>query len=163
MEKEVQRNLAELEALKQKELEKEQDAEKWRLEAESMRQEVEKTKDELEIARIEAVKQIEAQQQKAALPPPPVEEDLESMELGGPGENDRSEEDRLTAQMKDKELQRQLEKLKSELASLKDQNKNTDMDVLHQENVKAGRDKYKTLKQIRCGNTKQRIDEFEAL
>jgi len=37
------------------------------------------------------------------------------------------------------------------------------MDILHAENVKAGRDKYKTLKQIRLGNTRERIDQFEAL
>lgn len=35
--------------------------------------------------------------------------------------------------------------------------------MLHAENVKAGRDKYKTLRQIRQGNTKQRIDEFESM
>ncbi len=39
----------------------------------------------------------------------------------------------------------------------------TKNDILHNENVQAGRDKYKTLRQIRMGNTKQRIDEFEAL
>lgn len=31
------------------------------------------------------------------------------------------------------------------------------------QNQKEGRDKYKTLKQIRQGNTKQRVDEFEAM
>lgn len=35
--------------------------------------------------------------------------------------------------------------------------------MLHAENVKQGRDKYKTLKQIRQGNTKKRIDEFESM
>lgn len=35
--------------------------------------------------------------------------------------------------------------------------------MLHAENVKAGRDKYKTLRQIRQGNTKQRVDEFESM
>ena len=93
----------------------------------------------------------------------PVETEEETMDFSGPGENDRSEEDRITAQKKNKELNKQLEDLKAELASVKDSNKMTDLDALHQENVKQGRDKYKTLKQIRCGNTKQRIDEFEAL
>lgn len=166
MEEEVKKNLEELEALKQKELEKERAAQEWKDKAESMRLEVQKTKDELEHAKLEAQEALEAQHQAhlQTLPPPPAEgEDIESMDMQGPGENDRSEEDRVTEQKKNKQLSMQLEALKSELANLKDQNKTTDMDHLHNENVKAGRDKYKTLKQIRLGNTKQRIDEFEAL
>lgn len=53
--------------------------------------------------------------------------------------------------------------LSSELAQARDETKKTQNDVLHAENVKAGRDKYKTLRQIRQGNTKQRIDEFESM
>ena len=53
--------------------------------------------------------------------------------------------------------------LSSELAQARDDTKKTQNDMLHAENVKAGRDKYKTLRQIRSGNTKQRIDEFESM
>ena len=53
--------------------------------------------------------------------------------------------------------------LKIELSETKDETKLTRNDVLHEENVKAGRDKFKTLKQIRQGNTKKRVDEFEAM
>lgn len=44
-----------------------------------------------------------------------------------------------------------------------DESKKTPNDLIHAENVKQGRDKYKTLRQIRQGNTKQRIDEFESM
>lgn len=53
--------------------------------------------------------------------------------------------------------------LSSELANARDESKKTVNDILHAENVRAGRDKYKTLRQIRSGNTKQRIDEFECM
>lgn len=53
--------------------------------------------------------------------------------------------------------------LSSELANARDESKKTVNDVIHAENMKAGRDKYKTLRQIRSGNTKQRIDEFECM
>ena len=35
------------------------------------------------------------------------------------------------------------------------------MDKIHKENVKQGRDKYKTLREVRKGNTKRRVDQFE--
>lgn len=53
--------------------------------------------------------------------------------------------------------------LSTELAAAVDESKRTPNDLIHAENVKAGRDKYKTLRQIRQGNTKQRIDEFESM
>lgn len=51
--------------------------------------------------------------------------------------------------------------LTRELDQVKDDKGITDYDVLHMENKKAGRDKYKTLRQIRGGNTKRRIDQYE--
>uniref|UniRef100_A0A3B3TK15 Ezrin b n=1 Tax=Poecilia latipinna TaxID=48699 RepID=A0A3B3TK15_9TELE len=75
----------------------------------------------------------------------------------------RKEEERLTEVEKNERVQKQLKTLTSELAQARDESKNTQNDLLHSENVRAGRDKYKTLRQIRQGNTKQRIDEFEAL
>lgn len=53
--------------------------------------------------------------------------------------------------------------LTDELAQARDENKKTHNDIIHSENMRQGRDKYKTLRQIRQGNTKQRIDEFEAM
>ncbi|XP_049319584.1 ezrin a [Astyanax mexicanus] len=78
-------------------------------------------------------------------------------------QDNRNEEERLTEAEKNERVQRQLLALSSELADARDDDKKTQNDILHMENMRAGRDKYKTLRQIRMGNTKQRIDEFEAL
>lgn len=75
----------------------------------------------------------------------------------------RNEEQRITEAEKNERVQKQLLALTSELSQARDDTKKTQNDLLHTENVRAGRDKYKTLRQIRQGNTKQRIDEFEAL
>lgn len=56
-----------------------------------------------------------------------------------------------------------LQTLSNELSQARDENKRTHNDIIHNENTRQGRDKYKTLRQIRQGNTKQRIDEFEAM
>lgn len=73
----------------------------------------------------------------------------------------RPEEDRETAVSKKKDLQEQLKMLSKDLAAAKDDSKITQNDVHHQENVRQGRDKYKTLREIRKGNTKRRVDQFE--
>lgn len=76
---------------------------------------------------------------------------------------DRSEEERMTEAEKNERVQKHLQALSSELANARDETKKTQNDLIHAENVRAGRDKYKTLRQIRSGNTKQRIDEFECM
>ncbi|CAG08383.1 unnamed protein product, partial [Tetraodon nigroviridis] len=87
-----------------------------------------------------------------------------SAELTAPGMVwDRSEEERVTEAQKNQRLQENLKFLSTELAAAVDESKKTPNDLIHAENVKAGRDKYKTLRQIRQGNTKQRIDEFESM
>uniref|UniRef100_A0A6I8QWY5 Ezrin n=1 Tax=Xenopus tropicalis TaxID=8364 RepID=A0A6I8QWY5_XENTR len=76
---------------------------------------------------------------------------------------DNKMQTRMTEAEKNERVQRQLMALTSELSQARDETKKTHNDILHTENVKSGRDKYKTLRQIRQGNTKQRIDEFEAM
>lgn len=44
---------------------------------------------------------------------------------------------------------------------MKNAEKTDELEVIHMENRRAGRDKYKTLRQIRSGNTKRRIDQYE--
>jgi len=92
------------------------------------------------------------------------ENSIYSAELQTQDINDhREEEERITEAERNQRLQKQLMDLSSELEDARDQDKKTANDLLHAENVRAGRDKYKTLRQIRQGNTKQRIDEFESL
>uniref|UniRef100_A0A4W5NJK3 FERM domain-containing protein n=1 Tax=Hucho hucho TaxID=62062 RepID=A0A4W5NJK3_9TELE len=91
-------------------------------------------------------------------------EDAAELSLEGVSALDlRSEEERVTEAQKNERLKKQLQVLSSELAEAIDDTMKTQNDMLHAENVKAGRDKYKTLRQIRLGNTKQRIDEFESI
>lgn len=151
-----------------------------------MEEEARRLQEELEEARIRmAENQIALQEALAPPPPPPPapepvhqshiqENDHDEGEDGsGTGgaelevneyeEIPRPEEDRLTQQQKDKKMQEQLKALSAELKDSKDQTRVTRNDLLHQDNVSKGRDKYKTLKQIRQGNTKQRVDMFEAM
>lgn len=51
--------------------------------------------------------------------------------------------------------------MKQDLAQSRDDTKETPNDKIHRENVRQGRDKYKTLREIRKGNTKRRVDQFE--
>jgi radixin len=70
--------------------------------------------------------------------------------------------DRLTLAERNERLQNQLRSLKEDLAHTRDENAgDTTMDRIHKENVKQGRDKYKTLREVRKGNTKRRVDQFE--
>ncbi|XP_031437439.1 ezrin b [Clupea harengus] len=149
---------------------KEEEASTWQERAQNAQDDLLKTREELHLVLTAPV----------ALPPPPPPvmdhmddgegEDGEeststhSAELQMEGFDDhRLEEERLTEAEKNERVQKQLMALTSELAYARDDTKKTQNDILHTENVRAGRDKYKTLRQIRQGNTKQRIDEFEAL
>uniref|UniRef100_A0A8C4QY83 Radixin n=1 Tax=Eptatretus burgeri TaxID=7764 RepID=A0A8C4QY83_EPTBU len=142
---------------------KEAEVSEWQKKAVNAQDDLMKTREEL--------KEIMS---TTALPPPPLPAEHEgeegdeggegSAELRADGATDtRSEENRQTEAQKNERVQTQLEALTSELAAARDGTKKTTNDLLHAENVKAGRDKYKTLRQIRQGNTKQRIDEFEAM
>ena len=56
-----------------------------------------------------------------------------------------------------------MQRLARDLEAAKEETKITKLDLIHEENMKQGRDKQKTRKQIRRGSTRQRIDEFEAM
>ncbi|XP_028288867.1 radixin-like isoform X2 [Parambassis ranga] len=156
---------AKISLLEEAKRKKEDEATEWQHKALSAQEDLEKTKEELKTA-------------MTVVPAPPggnaeSEHDEQdenhaeaSAELSNEGVSQldlRSEEERVTEAQKNERVKKQLQTLSSELAQARDETKKTQNDVLHAENVKAGRDKYKTLRQIRQGNTKQRIDEFESM
>ncbi|XP_017779446.1 PREDICTED: moesin/ezrin/radixin homolog 1-like isoform X2 [Nicrophorus vespilloides] len=61
------------------------------------------------------------------------------------------------------ELSKQLEQLQTKLESTRNEALETKEDKIHRENVRDGRDKYKTLQAVRKGNTTRRVDLFENL
>nr|XP_020665164.1 ezrin isoform X2 [Pogona vitticeps] len=149
---------------------KENEVEEWQHRAKEAQEDLVKTKEELHLV------------MTAPPPPPPpvyepvsyhVQDSLQdegtessgySAEFSSEGIlDDRNEEKRITEAEKNERVQKQLKTLTDELAQARDENKKTQNDLIHTENMRQGRDKYKTLRQIRQGNTKQRIDEFEAM
>lgn len=53
--------------------------------------------------------------------------------------------------------------LRDDLMPARDQSRLMPNDILHIENQRTGRDKFKTLREIRQGNTKKRVEEFECM
>uniref|UniRef100_A0A668RN05 FERM domain-containing protein n=1 Tax=Oreochromis aureus TaxID=47969 RepID=A0A668RN05_OREAU len=143
---------AKIAALEEAKKAKEEEAETWHTKAVEVEESLLKTKEELHTVMSSA---------NSA----PVAEHASSSSSSSDSESDHehSEENSTYSAEKNERLQKQLQALSSELEESRDDNKKTQNDKLHAENVRAGRDKYKTLRQIRMGNTKQRIDEFEAL
>eukprot|EP00730_Choanoeca_flexa_P010325 TRINITY_DN17499_c0_g1_i1.p1 TRINITY_DN17499_c0_g1~~TRINITY_DN17499_c0_g1_i1.p1 ORF type:complete len:581 (+),score=151.96 TRINITY_DN17499_c0_g1_i1:107-1849(+) len=70
-------------------------------------------------------------------------------------------ENRETTVQRSARIRDQLAMLGKDLDAAKDPTKVTSFDKLHSQNVDAGRDKFKTLRQIRSGNVRQRIMDFE--
>ncbi|KAL3318986.1 hypothetical protein Ciccas_002349 [Cichlidogyrus casuarinus] len=81
--------------------------------------------------------------------------------IKGPGQ--RSEEHRQSLMHKDMNLRDQLQRLSKELRESRRQGGWYAEDLRHEANIAHGVDKFKTLRQIRQGNTKKRVDEFESM
>lgn len=152
---ELTARISQLEMARQK---KESEAVEWQQKAQMVQEDLEKTRAEL----------------KTAMSTPHVAEPAENEQDENGAEasaelradamaKDRSEEERTTEAEKNERVQKHLKALSSELANARDESKKTANDMIHAENMRLGRDKYKTLRQIRQGNTKQRIDEFESM
>ncbi|KAK4878393.1 hypothetical protein RN001_010899 [Aquatica leii] len=73
------------------------------------------------------------------------------------------EKERVDYLEKSKHLQNQLRELRSEIAILKVGEKQSELDQLHDEQVKLGENKYSTLRKSKSGSTKSRVAFFEEL
>ncbi|XP_047440481.1 moesin-like isoform X5 [Mugil cephalus] len=158
---ELTSKISQLEDAKKK---KDEEAKKWQKRAVMVEADLERTKEELKS------KLVGVHIQDTVHPHMHEHDETDessaeaSAELTSPGTvRDRSEEERVTEAQKNQRLQKNLKFLSTDLAVAVDESKKTPNDLIHAENVRAGRDKYKTLRQIRQGNTKQRIDEFESM
>ena len=63
----------------------------------------------------------------------------------------------------DELLQMEMKTLDAELKFARNSAGFDDVDHIHESNKSKGLDKFKTLRKIRQGNTKKRIDEFESM
>ncbi|XP_043998799.1 ezrin a [Gambusia affinis] len=151
---------------------KEEEADTWHMKAEEVEQSLLRTKEELQSVRTPSNSAPPGGSSSSSSSSSDSESDHEhseenstySAELHSQDiSEDHLEEERLTEAEKNQRLRKQLMDLSSDLEQSRHDSKKTQNDLLHAENVRAGRDKYKTLRQIRLGNTKQRVDEFEAL
>ncbi|XP_068186499.1 moesin a [Antennarius striatus] len=142
---------------------KEEEAVQWQQKATMVQDDLEKTKEELKnkVMAAHVQEPINAENEDDENDESSAEASAEL--TAAAAYKDRSEEERMTEAEKNERLQKHLLALSSELANARDETKKTVNDMIHAENMRAGRDKYKTLRQIRSGNTKQRIDEFECM
>ncbi|XP_042354679.1 moesin [Plectropomus leopardus] len=142
---------------------KEEEAVQWQQKATTVQEDLEKTKEELKnkIMAAHIQEPLNAENEHDENDESSAEASAEL--TAAATYKDRSEEERMTEAEKNERLQKHLLALSSELANARDESMKTVNDIIHAENMKAGRDKYKTLRQIRSGNTKQRIDEFECM
>ncbi|KAM7309637.1 merlin [Ixodes scapularis] len=73
------------------------------------------------------------------------------------------EKERVEYLEKSKHLQEHLQELKSEIEVLKVEEKLTSMDLIYEDNVLKGENKYSTLRKTKSGSTKARVAFFEEL
>uniref|UniRef100_UPI00398E5419 merlin isoform X2 n=1 Tax=Pristiophorus japonicus TaxID=55135 RepID=UPI00398E5419 len=73
------------------------------------------------------------------------------------------EKEKVEYMEKSKHLQEQLNELKTEIEALKLKERETSLDVIHNENMETGNNKYNTLKKLTLQSTKSRVAFFEEL
>eukprot|EP00039_Didymoeca_costata_P028500 m.21239 g.21239 ORF g.21239 m.21239 type:complete len:581 (+) comp7084_c0_seq1:168-1910(+) len=146
-----------------------EDARRKSAEAARLQHEASALEQQLLQARREEVANAQALMKASQSPIPPisVEEDTEHFQYNmhnvadlKAGSN-RNEENRSTHYDKNAKIREALASLGAELDSARDTSKLSRLDIIHAGNIAEGRNKFKTLKQIRSGNTKTRIMDFE--
>ena len=73
------------------------------------------------------------------------------------------EKERADYNEKNKNLAEQLLELRTEIEGLKNEEKQCDLDQLHNEQVRLGENKYSTLRRVKSGSTEARVKFFEKL
>uniref|UniRef100_A0AAF5Q177 Moesin/ezrin/radixin homolog 1 n=2 Tax=Wuchereria bancrofti TaxID=6293 RepID=A0AAF5Q177_WUCBA len=158
----------ERERLEQEVRRREQQVAEMREQVDMKTQETERLQREVEEAR--AVQERESSRQMNTFSVKEVDLDENASENGqvateltarGDENVPQRELERITAAEQNLSLKHKLDALTADLEAVKDKQQLTEYDLLHMENKRAGRDKYKTLRQIRGGNTKRRIDQYE--
>lgn len=174
--KEIESQKEQSEAAIRKAKEMEEHAKQMALDAERKAQEAAQLEKEYAQAKKKQEEELERLQQITTTPPSiHVTENQhgdegEEAELEGTTDfslegiaNVGSEMERVHITEKNKSMAAKLKSLTDDLQATRMESKQTQLDILHAENVRQGRDKYKTLRQIRQGNTKERVEQFECM
>lgn len=110
---------------------------------------------------------LQADLQTLQLDAEPLPQDLTSYDLISDGDVDQLsleiEKERVDYWEKSKHLQEQLRELRSEIDVMKLGEKQSELDQLHEEQLRNGENKYSTLKKVKSGSTKARVAFFEEL
>ncbi|XP_046739635.1 moesin/ezrin/radixin homolog 1 isoform X1 [Diprion similis] len=176
LERSQEMELAERMKLEQEIRAKQEEVQRIQSEVEMKDAEARRLQEEVEAARIRQEEADRAFQASSTPQHHHVEENEEEGEEEGEDESPQGQvtkdlatdesiidpvEERRTLAERNERLHDQLKALKQDLAQSRDETKETAMDKIHRENIRQGRDKYKTLREIRKGNTKRRVDQFE--
>ncbi|TRY71069.1 hypothetical protein TCAL_12631 [Tigriopus californicus] len=169
MEKDREMDAEEKEKLQSEIKAKEEEIEAVRLKVANQEEETRKIQNEIE----EAKKTIKEQVEKR-IDIPVMNSDFEEKEKipeivvdkaiggGNRSSSDSSDsEDEEKERKPDPKTENVLKTLREDLDKTLVEGRETEEDRQHRDNLKQGRDKYKTLRDVRMGNTKRRIDTFE--
>lgn len=169
MEKDREMDAEEKEKLHNEIKAKEEEIEAVRLKVATQEDETKKIQNEIEEAKKTIKEQMEQRieipiientfEEKEAIPEIVVHETTGSRKSSSSSSSSDSEDEK--ERKPDPKTENILKNLREDLDKTLVEGKETEEDRQHRENLKQGRDKFKTLRDVRIGNTKRRIDTFE--